>query len=125
MTLHSLETFSISSPVLPIPTFASVIQHSKFTLKHLSLVLHDGHGDIDDTGVDSLSEDLPSLTRLDLSWIIPPTVFRKMQKGISPLLIRVELFVHPEGLEAFLDFINSYTSQPVSQRRPLSHLEIS
>lgn len=51
----------ISSPVLLIPIFASVRQHSKPTIKHLSLVLHDGHGDIDDASIDSLFklEDLP------------------------------------------------------------------
>lgn len=51
-------------------------------------------------------------------------IFRKIQRGILPVLERISLNVDPEGLEAFAELINSYVNGTASAPRSLNYVHI-
>ncbi|KAF9458306.1 hypothetical protein BDZ94DRAFT_114301 [Collybia nuda] len=114
-----LEHLSISSHGYGPPTsmFTYLMLQLKGPLRYLSVYFPEDSGDdIDHIDIGPLLEGLPSLTTLRLrAWIIPPFVFRNLQTGSLRMPAIANLCVSPNGLEAFLDFIDWYI-----QRRPPS-----
>jgi hypothetical protein len=115
LTTPSLKSLVIRGPQVTPHTFKSLIIRSNCTLESATFRTND-HEAFDDPGVDSLMEHLMTVTMLNLSaWIIPASVVRKMHKDVLPRLHWGAFVVRPDGLDAFLDFIDEFTRLNVNR----------
>lgn len=112
-SIPPLEHLFMSSTSIPITAVTSLITRSKCDLMQLSLCLKKDDPDMpaptDDTNVNILMTHLPLVVlSLSLPYIMPPSVFRRIQDGLLPFLTELHVYVLPEGFEAFLDMVDGY-----------------
>jgi hypothetical protein len=76
-----------------------------------------GTNHVDDAELEFLLNRLPSLSKFDVTWTVSPSSFKHLCIEKFPNLVEIDLSVHSEGFEAFLDMMDSYMDSVSSQER--------
>jgi hypothetical protein len=125
----SLKYLRISALQFPPQPFTSLICRSKCALD--TVILDITQHDADQSHYESFLGHLSTVTTFHaLRRTTPASIIRKIYEGLLPLVEECNLFVHPDGLEACLDMVDSYISTNSkcrdSERRKVKlHIECS
>lgn len=108
----------------PCRGMTSLIHRSKCSVKSLKLSMKCSETVFEDSSIEPFLKALPDMARLDIHTIVPPYFFHSMaMPGIVPALSKLTCRVHPEGLAASLDFLDSSYRENTSPR-PALHVDI-
>lgn len=103
-----LEDLEVEYPKFHIRTITSLLLRSKCSVKHLNL--HPtSSSDWDEAAINSFIHQLPpSIVSLHIFWVLGGSIFKRIQRGLLPMLEKIVLFVDVDGLEALADLLNCY-----------------
>lgn len=122
----TLESLSLTSSQISPRPLTSLIIRLCCSLRTLNIYEKDTNkDDIDGAELEQLFQYLPFLTKLAVSWTIPPSAIRSIHHGALPKLINAEFPVHPEAFGACLDMIDAYIARSLSPRRSFASFEIA
>jgi hypothetical protein len=116
----SLKDLRIIAPGPPLQTFTSLIIRSECAVETINLDLSSEHPSVSDYEVFLIH--LPAMTNFETSWVTPASIVRKIHNTLLPVVKISAWRVFPDGLEAFLDYIDAYisTDLPDSERQTIT-----
>lgn len=115
----ALNSFCHNAPEAPLRIITSLILRSKCSLSNIAFT--ECTEEPSESDYEFLLEQLPNVTSLETVWITPPSILKKIPNTLLPLLPSWYVHVHPDGLEAMLDILDTYISRDVkdSERREI------
>lgn len=111
--LGQLDIFAAVAPTTK--PFLSLITRSNCALLSFTLKIKGkySHG----TDFEPFLQRMPSLTWLEVPWVMPATIIKRIQEGLLPQLETGIWKARPDGLSATLDLVDSLIPQISNHRR--------